>query len=60
MKTITLSDLKNKETLRVLLEFVKSQHSNGTIKNHIFKIGLIKHRRLTNAAALKVMELANN
>ena len=59
MRTITLSDLKNKEFLNILLDFVKLEHFKGTVKNHIFKICLIKHRGLTKATALKVLELAN-
>lgn len=59
METITLEDLENKEVLRKLLEFVSLENSKGTTRNHIFKIGLIKHRGLTKSTALKVMQLSN-
>ena len=59
MRSITLTDLKNPQLLNSLVTLVKSEHETGTIKEQILNVRLIKHRGLTKATALKVMELSN-
>ena len=59
MRTVTLRNLENKETLNYFIEFAKEQDLKGSLSGEIFKISLMKQRGLTRSAALKVMKSAN-